>query len=116
MLLSAAVVPKTDCLSTHVLCLCGGRGVVDLCSRQQPPSRLFSTAASLPCDSARPGTIEPFAAPPVVSMLLLLKRFLDGLYLAFHLGSFLFLCGFSSPSSVSEFLRADLIHSTPLLL
>ena len=30
---------------------------------------------------------------PVVSVLLLLKRFLDGLRLVFHLGSFLFLSG-----------------------
>ena len=45
----------------------------------------------------RPGTVELFAVPPVVSVLLLLKRFLDGLNLVFQLGRFQFLC-LSSPS------------------
>ena len=54
-MLSAALVPKTDCSSAHVLSLCGGLSsiqpsalfVVELwpCS-QQPPSRFVSTAAS----------------------------------------------------------------------
>ena len=42
----------------------------------------------------QPGTVELFAAPPVVSVFLLLKRFLDGLQLVFQLCRFLFLCGF----------------------
>ena len=42
----------------------------------------------------RAGTVELFAVPPVVHVLLLLKRFLDGLHLVFQLGRFQFLCGF----------------------
>ena len=109
-MLSAAVVPKTDCSSTHVLCLCGGLGSSLLSNllRGLSPLRLLCLSTQRlpslqsPCLLQRPGTVELFAAPPVVAVLLLLKRFLDGLHLVFQLGSFLFLCGFSSASSVSE--------------
>ena len=42
----------------------------------------------------RPGTVEQFAVPLVVSVLLFLKRFLDGLNLVFQVGRFQFLCVF----------------------
>ena len=56
-MLSAAVVPKTDCSFTHNICICGSLQpsalfVVELWPlSQQPPSGLVSTAASLPFDS-----------------------------------------------------------------
>ena len=91
----------TDCSSVYVLCLCGGLGSSLL------PSLLSSFGFSLsnllrglsqlllqsPWLLQGPVTVELFA-PPVVSMLLLLKRFLDGLHLVFQLSRLQFLCGF----------------------
>ena len=41
------------------------------------------------------------------------QRFLDNLHLVFQLGSFSVPLWLSSPSSVSEYPRTDVIHSTP---
>ena len=95
-MLSAAVVPKTDCSFTHNICLCGGFQpsalfVVELWPlSQEPPQELVSIAPSLPFDStssftAIAGTVELFAVQ---------DRFLDSLHLGLQLVSFLFLCGF----------------------
>ena len=85
--LSAAVVPKTDCSSTHVLCLCGGLGSglllcllwsfgLSLSSllRGLPQLRLLCLsilrlpAVQSPWLLQRSCTVELFAAPPVVSV------------------------------------------------
>ena len=121
ILLSAAVTLKTDCLSTRVLCLCGGRGVVDLWFSSTTSFAAFFNcgfSALRFCGVLRCICCCFFSGLVLLNRLLHLLLFLLllGLYLAFQLGSFLFLCGFSSPSSVSEFPRADLIHSNPLLL
>ena len=58
---------KTDCSSTHVLCLCGGLG--ELCSLAAASSRLVSAAASLAAitlASQRPGTVELFVVPQAI--------------------------------------------------
>ena len=81
-----------DCSSAHVLCLCGGLGCLLPCLlssfglslsnllRGLSQLRLLLLQSSWLLQ--RPCTVELFAAPPVVSVLLLLKRFLDGLHLA----------------------------------
>ena len=112
-MLSAAVVPKTDGSSTHVLSLCGGLGssllLCVLSSFGFSLSSLFRGLSQLrllclsilrlpslqsPWLLQRPGIVELFAALVVVSLLLLLKRFLDSLHLVLQLNSFLFFCGF----------------------
>ena len=67
-MLSAAVVPKTDCSSTHVLCLCGGLG--ELWPLSQQPLRGLSRLRLLSLQSPwllqRPGTVELFIAPQAI--------------------------------------------------
>ena len=101
--LSAAVVPKTVRLLTFsasaVVLAPAFAFVVELWPlSQQPASRLVSIlrlpSLQSPWLLQRPDHVERFAAPPVVSVLLLSKRLLDNLHLGLQLGSFLFLCGF----------------------
>ena len=88
-MLSAAVVPKTDCSSTHVLCLCGGLGsslLLRLLSsfglalsinnflRGLSQLRLLCLSIlrlpslqSPPWLLQRPGTVELFAVPQAIS-------------------------------------------------
>ena len=67
---------------------------------QQPPSRLpLLQSFWLP---QRPGTVELLAAPPVVSVFLLLKRFLDGLHLVLETRQISVPLWLSSSSSASE--------------
>ena len=67
-MLSAAVVPKTDCSSTHVLCLCGGLG--ELWPLSQQPLRGLSRLRLLSLQSPwllqRPGTVELFIVPQAI--------------------------------------------------
>ena len=106
-MLSAALVPKTNCSSAYVLCLCGGLGsslLLHLLScfgyslsnlfRGLSQLRLLCFSIlrrpSMPssCLLLQPGTAELFAAPPVVFELLLLKHFLGGLHLVFNSADF----------------------------
>ena len=107
-------------LSAHVLV--PKKLTVRLCSRSLPlrwswleRSALFVVELWPCCFSIlrrpsllllRPGTVELFAVPPVVSVLLLLKRFLDGLNLVFSTRQI------SVPVSFLAILpRTDVIHS-----
>ena len=106
-MLSAAVVPKTDCSSTHVLCLCGGLGSslqlrllssfgLFLSNILRGLSQLRLLCLSIlqlpslqsPWLLQRPGTVELFAAPPVVSVLLLSSDFLTVCALCFNSAAF----------------------------
>ena len=60
------------------------RALASLSAR--PPSR--HSLLQSPWLLQRPGIVELFAAPPFVSVLLLLKRLLDGVHLVFQLGRF----------------------------
>ena len=134
-MLSAAVVPKTDCSSARVLCHCGGLGsslllclVVELwLVSQQPPSRLVSTAASLlfrfygflRCN--RPGVFSGLVLLNSLLYLLLFlcccssRDFLTCPHLIFQLGRFQSLCGFPRHLLYRSKPRTDVIHSTPSL-
>ena len=109
-MLSAAVTPKADCSSAHVLCLCGGLGSsfllcllssfgLSLSNLLRGLSQLRLLCLSIlrlpslqsPWLLQRPGTVELFAAPYVVSVLVLLERFLDGFNSATFCSSVAFL-------------------------
>ena len=90
-MLSAAVVPETDCSSTHVLCLCGGLGWSLLpCLLSSFGLSLSNLLRGFLCCN-RPGF---FSGLVMWSCELYLKRFVDSPHFVFQLGRFLFLCGF----------------------
>ena len=72
-MLSAAVVPKTDCSSAHVLCLCGGLGsslllaLASLSSFLRGLCQLRLLPLQSPWLLQRPGTVELFAVPQAIS-------------------------------------------------
>ena len=82
---SAVVLARAFCL---VCC----RALVSLSNLLRGLSQLRLPSLQSSWLLQRPVTVELFA-PPVISVLLLLKRFLDGLHLVLQLGSFLFHCG-----------------------
>ena len=89
-MLSAAVVPKTDCSSAHVLCLCGvlGSTFCLVCCRALaslsnllrglPQLRLLSLQSSWLLQ--RPGTVELFAAPQTITSTVYTLSFISAAF------------------------------------